>query len=353
LNSLVKKPFLRLKEYVPGKDEDYVKKRYGVEKVIKLASNENPHGASPRAIQAFREYDRLHIYPPSHPEELIQKISEYTGFEESRIVVGAGIDGILEAIFKIFIDKGDRVLIAPPTFPYYHTLAEISSADTVRVERDENFMISNPPREFKLAIVCSPNNPTGNLEREEVVRSLIDSGGIVFIDEAYVEFSSRTLLHLADSENVVVARTFSKAFGLANLRIGYAVVPEWLRKFYLKAKTPFPLSTPAIKAAEAALDDIEYMEKTVDKVRKERQRVFSALRKEGLEVFPSEANFLFVRLKVESSRFCEELMKRGIIIRDCSGFEGCSNRDVRISIGKKEENDILLQSVGEVLEVLG
>ena len=342
----IRKSITKVREYIPGKSVDYVKKKYGLKRVVKLASNENLYGPSPKAVEAFRNFKDLHLYPPSQPEELIERISNYTGVEESRIVVASGIDGILEATFTIFLEKGEKVSLAPPTFPYYLTLATIYDAGIVGLERDQNFKILAEKTESKLKLICSPNNPTGNLEDREVVRKLVEEGGVVFIDEAYVEFASRDLLEFADYENVIIARTFSKAFGLANLRIGYAIVPEWLKKEYLKVLTPFPVSTPAINAAIAALDDLEYMESVVQKVKKERERIFKEL--SGLAVvFPSEANFLFMKTKPD---FCEELMKRGVIVRDCSSFEGCDKGDVRISIGREEDNDYFLEKAKEVLE---
>lgn len=341
----VREALAKVREYVPGQDVEFVRKKYGLEKVVKLASNENLFGPSPKAIEAFRNFTDLHLYPPPQHGGLIAKISDYVGVEEDRIILAPGIDGILEATFRIFIDKGDSVSISPPTFPYYFTLSTIHDARIEKLERDENFQIKGGGGS-KLTLVCTPNNPTGNLERREVLREFVESGGIVFIDEAYAEFASRDFLDFADYENVIISRTFSKAFGLANLRIGYAIVPEWLKKEYLKVLTPFPLSTPAINAAIAALEDLEYMKRVVEEVKKERERVFSELFKLGATVFPSEANFIFVRTKRD---FSEELMKRGVIVRDCSKFDGCRTGDVRISIGRREDNDYLLEKAAEVL----
>ncbi|RLI84467.1 histidinol-phosphate transaminase [Archaeoglobales archaeon] len=344
----VRESLSRVKEYIPGKDIEYVKKRYGLDRVVKLASNENLYGASPKAIDAFKDFKDLHLYPPPQPEELIERISKYTGVEESKIVIGSGIDGILEGIFNIFLEKGDSVSISPPTFPYYITLATIHDAKIERLERDESFNIkvSNSPKS-KITLICSPNNPTGNLERGETVREIVEeSQGIIFIDEAYVEFSSSDLLEFTEYENVILARTFSKAFGLANLRIGYAIMPEWVKKEYLKVTTPFPVSTPAIKAACAALDDLEYMKSTVERIKRDRERVFKELLNFGAEVYPSEANFLFMRV---TPSFCDEMMKRGVIVRDCSSFVGCRKGDVRVSIGRTADNEYFLEKAKEIL----
>jgi len=346
----------RISPYVPGKSVEEVKKRYGLDRVVKLASNENPYGPSPKAIKAFKSFESLHVYPDSDPEDLRQKIGEYVGFDAERIVIGAGIDGVMENIFKLFVSEGDEVAIPIPSFPYYHILTRVCGAFDVCVGRKDDFTIDAESlldavtNRTKIVLVCSPNNPTGNIESKEVVREIAEScNALVFVDEAYAEFSSRNMLKLAEYENVVVARTFSKAFGLANLRIGYAVVPEEIRKEYLKVSTPFPLSTPAKLAAMAALDDREFLSFVVEKTREERERVSEKLREVGAKVYSSEANFILIETPLKSAEFAEELLKRGIIVRDCSKFIGCNEHHIRVSIGKKEENDIFLEAMEDIL----
>jgi len=341
---------IKLSKYIPGKSIEEVKRKYGLERVVKLASNENPYGPSPKAIEAFRSYSDLHIYPDPEYRELREKISEYTGWDVERIVVGAGIDGILETLFKILVDEGDEVVIPIPSFPYYSILTMLSCGKEVIVRRGENYQIDQSifdviNEKTKLILISNPNNPTGNAERVEIVEEIVQStDGIVFIDEAYVEFSDFPVN--IDAENVVIARTFSKAFGLANLRVGYALLPEWLVDPFKAAMTPFPLSTPAVRAAEAAIDDIEWMRKCVEKIKEERERMFRELKK-CVEVTPSQANFLFFESPVEN--LAEELLKRGVIVRDCSNFPGCRNH-IRVTVGKAEENEMFLQALKEVLE---
>lgn len=342
--------------YVPGKSIEEVKRKYGLDRVVKLASNENPYGASPRAIEAFRSFADFHIYPDPDPEDLRQKIGEYVGFEPDRIVLGSGMDGVLENLFRMFVNPGDEVIIPVPSFPYYHTLAKVCGAKDVRVSRGKDFKINadeilNAVTErTKIILICSPNNPTGNMEDEETVREIAEScDALIFIDEAYAEFSSKNMLALAEYENVVIGRTFSKAFALANLRIGYAIVSPDIRREYLKVSTPFPLSTPAKLAAMAALDDLEYMKEVVEKIKQERERVIKELRKMGVTVYPSEANYVLIETPLKSSVLVEELMKRGVVVRDCSNFIGCNSNHVRVSIGKKDENDMFLEALREIL----
>ncbi|MCX8172729.1 MAG: aminotransferase class I/II-fold pyridoxal phosphate-dependent enzyme, partial [Archaeoglobaceae archaeon] len=219
-------------------------------------------------------------------------------------------------------------------------------AHEIKVQRDSNFRVSEKIFDFmsdktKLIIIPYPNNPTGNVENLRLLEEIVETTkGIVFVDEAYVEFAnSRVKL---DFDNVVIARTMSKAFGLANLRIGYARLPAWLVKYYRSASTPFPVSTLAERAAIAALEDLEWMKSCVEKIKSERDRVFKELKK-MVEVYPSEANFIFFRSK---EGLDEELLRNGVIIRNCKSF-GISG--YRVTIGKPEENDFFLEKLKELI----
>ncbi len=343
---------IEFSEYVHSKTIEEVKRKYGLSRIVKLSSNENPYGASPKAIEVLKDFKDLHLYPDPNYEELRQRISEYTGWEFERIVVGAGIDGILETIFRILIEKGDEVVIPIPTFPYYITLTKLSCGRCVFIKRGEDFRISDGilnaiTDKTKLILICNPNNPTGNDEREEVIRALIEStNAIIFIDEAYIEFSDKKLN--LDGENVIVARTFSKAFGLANLRVGYARLPSWLVRYYKASSTPFPISTIAERAAIAALEDLNWMRSCVDRIRAERERMYKEMKK-IVKVYPSQANFLLFETGIDSSLIAEEFMKRGVIVRDCKSFIGCRNH-IRVSVGKREDNDFFLKCLRDIYD---
>ncbi len=335
----------KFEEYIPGKSVEEIRERIGLEKVVKLASNENPYGTSPKAIEVLKSFEDLHRYPNPEYRALREKLSEYTGWETERIVVGAGIDGILETVFKILIDEGDEVLIPIPTFQYYRILARLHCAREILVSRREDFKIPENIFEFlnektKLIIVPFPNNPTGNIEKKKLIEELVNSTrAIVFIDEAYIEFSDEKLD--IDSDNLIVARTMSKAFGLANLRVGYARLPRWLLKFYRSASTPFPVSTLAERCSIAALEDLKWMRNCVEKIKKERERLFNELKK-LVKPFPSQANFIFFKAR---KGLAEDLLMRGVIIRDCQSFgvEG-----YRVTIGRPDENDFFLEKLREL-----
>lgn len=353
---IIREPVTKIEGYKAGKTIEEVKKEYNLQNIVKLASNENPYGASPEAVEAFKSFDQLHMYPRPDPPDLKEKVAEYLNIDVDKVVLGAGIDGILENVYKLVVGEGDEIINSIPSFLYYPILVAISGGKEVRLPRRDDFSLDAEKiretinHKTKLIMVCSPNNPTGNAEDLEDVKSIAEStNALVFIDEAYAEFSARNMLKLSEYENVVIGRTFSKAFGLANLRLGYAVFPQQLKEYFYKVSTPFPFSTPASLAAMAALDDRQHLQTVVDKTVSERDRVTKKLVDLGVKVYPSESNFIFAELPVESSDLSEKLLRRGVIIRDCSSIKGCNEYHARISVGKKEENDTFLNAMEEIL----
>jgi len=345
-------------EYVPGRTVDEIKRRYNIDRVVKLASNENPYGTSERVYEVLKNFRDFHVYPKLN-EDLIEKLSDYVGFEPERIVISAGSDGIIENAFKLFVDPGDEVVIPIPTFSYYHTVATVYGARVLNVKRCEDYridvdsIIGAVSEKTKIVMICSPNNPTGNSEVYEDVREIVESVDcLVLVDEAYAEFSSDVLIDLADYENVIVSRTFSKAFGLANMRIGYGVMDKDLVKEYKKVDLPFPVSSIAMLCALAVLEDLDFVRSCVDKIVEERERLYRELLKRGLKTYPSQANFLFFKSPIRSRYFVEEMAKRGVILRDCSNFIGCDDFSVRVSIGKRDENDFFLNALDDFLDDL-
>ncbi|AIY90705.1 histidinol-phosphate transaminase [Geoglobus acetivorans] len=339
----------RIPEYVPGKSIEEIKKKYGLKRIIKLASNENPYGFSPLVAEILKNPYRLNVYPPSDPEELRERISEYIGYEPEMIALSAGMDGVLESVFKMLIDPGDGVCYAPPTFPYYSILARIYRADEIRLKRDANYRMAEYVKGAKLTIICTPNNPTGNSEDFDFVREVIESvRGYVFIDEAYAEFAERDMLKLAEYENVIIGRTFSKAFGLANLRVGYGIMHPSLRKAFMKVNPPFSLSSIAISAALAALEDTEWMKETVRKIIYGRGWLYSELKKIARPV-KSDANFIFFETDISSRDLAERLERRGVIVRSLRNFDGAGENAVRVSVGTEEQNRIFVDALREVL----
>ncbi len=336
-------------DYVPGKTEDDIKKEHGIERVVKLSSNENPYGCSPNVTEALRSINSLNTYPPKDPEVLRERIADYTGFDREMIFISSGLDGVLECAFKSLTEPGDAVCFGIPTFPYYSILSKIYRAREIKVKRDESFRMTGYFKDARLTVICSPNNPTGNVEDRDSVREIVESvSGYVFIDEAYAEFTDKNLTDLAEYENVIVGRTFSKAFGLANLRLGYAIMHPDVRRAFMKVNTPFPVSSLAVKAGIAALEDLEWMRKTVNMIKRDREWLFRRLR-DIAKPFRSEANFLYVETEMDGKRVAEELEKKGVVVRALSGFEGARENAFRVSVGKREENERFIEALEDVL----
>ncbi|MHC1610638.1 MAG: histidinol-phosphate transaminase [Candidatus Methanospirareceae archaeon] len=336
-----------IEEYKPGKR---------IKGAIKLSSNENPLGASPAVVRAIiGELEagdlELGVYPWERDEEALrEEIARYTGVDVSKIVIGAGIDGVMDTIARIFLEKGDEVIIPIPTFSLYESLVKIAGAKAVYLPRnpDANYgipasdIIAASNEKTRMIFLASPNNPTGNCMTVDDIRTLAESvpETMIAVDEAYVEFAKESLVKVVNEyENVVVLRTFSKAFGLAGLRVGYGIVPEWLVSIYKKVSLPFTVNNVALTATIAALRDKEHLRRSVELVKSGRLYLEENLR--GVfKVYPSEANFVLVDVSPKkSSDVFDALLKRGITVRDCSSFRGAGDSLIRISVGTEDQNE--------------
>ncbi len=343
-----------LEEYKPGAF---------VAGAIKLSSNENPLGTSENVKTAILEgIERgeldLSKYPWSAREsELRHAIAAYLDVDVDRIVIGAGIDGVLDTLVKIFIDAGDEGLIPIPTFSLYESLIKIAGGTPRYVQRKRDFsvpldaMASVCNDRTRMIFLSSPNNPSGNSLTEAELHEIaaIAPESVVVVDEAYAEFASRSMVKLVDDDsNIVVLRTFSKAFALAGLRVGYAVVPTWLADVYRRVAMPFSVNNIAIVAAIAALRDKEHLRKTVELVRAGREYLIEHLRP-LFRVMPSDANFVLVDVSPASARTVyEALLRKGIVVRDCSSFRGAGDSLIRITVGTKEQNEKVVEALEEL-----
>jgi len=343
----------KIEEYKPGKL---------VKGAIKLSSNENPLGPSPEVVKAIIKILesgdlKLSVYPWEQDEDTLRaEIARYLGTDVETIVIGAGIDGVLDTLVKIFIGSSDEALIPIPTFSLYESLVTIAGGipQYIPRKRDGNFtipvdeLISASNDRTRIIFLGSPNNPTGNCISEDKVRKLAESvpTAMVVIDEAYVEFADSSLVNLVNEyENVLVLRTFSKAFGLAGLRVGYAAIPEWLESPYKKVAIPFSVNSIAIKAAIAALGDKDHLRRSIELVKSGREFLEDNL--QGLsKVYPSQANFVLVDVSPrKSSEVCNTLEKKGITVRDCSSFRGAGDSFIRISVGTREQNEKVVEAL--------
>jgi histidinol-phosphate aminotransferase len=348
------------------------------DQIVKLDANENPHGPSPKARAALANAAFLNIYPDPDNTFLREALAEFTGLPKECLFPGAGADELIDLTLRATITPGDVVINCPPSFGMYPFSADVNAARLVEVPRRGDFSLDVPALEqavrahprAKVLFVCSPNNPDGSLISDEDLRRLLALPVLVVLDEAYVEFASSPppLLksplrfgerrrggetlgevgHIAwtlDHPNLAVLRTFSKLAGLAGLRVGYGAFPEWLLPQLWKIKQPYNVNVAATSAAIASLDDLATLQDNLGKLIAERERLRAALaRLDFLQVHPSAANFLLCRvLDRDAQQLKLALEQHGILVRhfDRPGVRDC----IRISVGKPEQTDVLLEAL--------
>jgi histidinol-phosphate aminotransferase len=327
-----------------------------VDRIIKLDGNENPYGCSPRVKQALLEYPYYHIYPDSEQRELRLALQSYVGAPAVSIIAGSGSDELIDFVMRLFIDPGDRVINCVPTFGMYQFSTDAWGGKVITIPRDTNFGVDiaevkkAASRGAKVIFIASPNNPSGNTTSKEDILQLLDLPIVVVLDEAYYEFSQKTLVPLVrEHDNLVVLRTFSKWAGLAGLRVGYGVFPDKLAAHLLRIKPPYNVNAAAQVAALESLKDLDYLQSTVKAIVTERRRLFDKLagfRK--LRTWPSEANFILCSvIDHDAQSIYQELKRRGILIRYFS--TPLLKNYIRISVGKPEHTDALVAALNDIL----
>ncbi|WP_407354703.1 histidinol-phosphate transaminase [Methanolobus sp. WCC5] len=354
---LIKDAVTSIAEYVPGKSIEEIARKYGIDPsgIIKLGSNENVLGPSPMAIEAMLSASsKVNIYPSADASELVEAISAYTGLPVANICAsGPGMDGLLDNLMRLLISPGDEVVLPTPTFSYYEIAARANGAKAVHVLPGEELAFDVSAikdaisQNTKVVFLCSPNNPTGKMLDEADVRDILEfTKGIVFVDEAYVEFADYNLSHLVtEYDNLIIGRTFSKVFGLAGLRIGYGLMPAWLKVEYMKIATPFNVSLPAVAAGIAALSDNSHLERSIS-CAKEGRRFLTA--RIPFKVHDSQANFVLVDVAPLLARdVAESFLQKGIIIRDCRSFKNAGDSLLRVTVGTQQQNEKVVAAFEE------
>jgi len=298
-------------------------------------------------------------YPSFYNNRLKAALARHVGLPEKNILVGNGSNELLQIIINTVLEKDKRLLLVTPTFTVYQQLGNVAGADISEVELDIdwNFPVQNIIKcvsggNIKLTILCSPNSPTGSLlGREDLSEILAVASGLVLVDEAYHEFSGMDYLGLLqDFPNLIITRTFSKAMGLAGLRIGYLLAHEELTVEINKGKLPYNLNVFSELVASKLLQNYEYVTRIAARLVAERQRVFTELQKiPGITPYPSAANFLMFSTKLESAQVLERVLAEDVLIRDISGYHPRLTNTLRLSIGTPEENDIVLAVLRTIL----
>lgn len=354
--------------YVPGRSQKEIADEFGVkiEDIIKLGSNENPFGPSKKALEAIKgEMEKINRYPESDLRVLQKELADYSEVKPSQIVIGGdGADEIIEDLAKTFINPDDEFIVPLPSYMYYEYLLKQHGAKPVYAKWDleENKLdvqsvLDLINEKTKMIFLCSPNNPTGTVVSQEDLKTIagVSEDILVVVDEAYFEFAGVTNVNLIEEfPNLFIIRTMSKAMGLAGVRIGYGISSEEVIGYIHRIKPVFSLTRLSYVAALATLQDKEYIKMSVGEGIASREYLYSELSKiDSLKVFPSKSNFIL--FNVEKTGFTapeltRELMKKAIIVRDCSSFKGLDEYWIRISICTQEDNEKFISVLKEVLE---
>ncbi|QTM99651.1 histidinol-phosphate transaminase [Sediminibacillus dalangtanensis] len=361
---LAKKVFKGMAPYKPGKQIEDVKAEYGLEKIIKLASNENPFGFSPKVEQALPELIKsLEIYPDGYSTVLRASLAERLGIDGEQLIFGCGSDEIVEIICRTYLDEGTNTVMAHPTFPQYKHNALIEGAEVREVPlvngyHDLQGMLNRVDDETKILWLCSPNNPTGSLINKEDFRFVMEKCPdhvLVVVDEAYYEYietdgAPDSVKALETYANLIVLRTFSKAYGLAGLRIGYGIASKEIAMLLNITRGPFNTTSTAQKAALLALEDDRFLRESIEKNSENKRKFMAFCDQEGLEYYDSQTNFLFVKLPVSGDEMFEHLLSKGFIVR--SGEALGHPNGIRVTIGNLEDMIELESHISEYLTSL-
>lgn len=345
--------------YVPGKSENEIKKEFNLEKVVKIASNENPYGPTHK-VKEYLSNIEFNIYPDNYVTELRRAISEEINIPSDFLLFGNGSVEIIQMLSRILLEKGDNIVTELPSFSSYFSEAKIQDAQirTIKYDNEYNFnlneMLDLIDNNTKMIYITNPNNPLGTvIEKETLLRFInkVSKDILVVIDEAYFEFvrdkKYESAINLVKNfNNVCVLRTFSKAYGLAALRIGYIVADSKIITELEKVRVPFNVSTISQKCALIALQEKEHLNYVVDSIHDTIDYMYEELDKNNIEYMKTQANFIMINVRNESKDIVYKLLKKGYIVRD--GFP-LMDTWIRVSVGTKEDMTKFIKALKEVI----
>ncbi len=352
----------RLRPYVPGKPIAEVQKEFGLESVVKLASNENSLGPSPKAIETMlKVVNEVHRYPGTANTELCAALAKRYNVKISNVILGSGSESIMSNVMRTFLDTSDEVLSVSGTFVGFSVMAHARATAPVLVPLDDyrfnlEAIAQHITPKTKIIYLCNPNNPTGTyFTKAELDQFLaqLPKRILVILDEAYFEFTGDSP-DFPDSmryrhDQVITLRTFSKAYGLAGLRVGYGLANESLIKELYKVKLPFEPSVLAQAAGLGALEDDDFLNKTLTMNREGREYFYKEFRRLGLNFYPTASNFIMLVFPSEDvvNKLNDFTLRRGVIVRPLRGF--ALPHCARVTIGTKEENERCVAALEQFL----
>lgn len=357
----VKEQLISLTPYQPGKPIEEVKRELGLEKITKLASNENPFGCSEKVKEAISSsLNELALYPDGYARTMREKVAQFIGVEENQLIFGNGSDELIAILCTALLSPATNTVMANPSFSQYsHNAiiqgAEVREIENINGEHDLDGMLKAIDENTAIVWVCNPNNPTGTYINEEKLLRFIKSvpdNVLIVLDEAYNEYAvaddyPNTLSLLNEFPNLIILRTFSKAYGLAALRVGYGVAHPDLIKALDPARGPFNTSRIAQTAITAAIDDQDFIRTCVKANREGLEQFYQFCAENDLSYFPSQANFILIDFKRSGQEVFDYLLKKGFIVR--SGTALGYPTSVRITVGSKEQNDEIIQALRDML----
>lgn len=360
MNLFVPDYIVSIEPYSPGKPLEELEREYGIFDSIKLASNENPLGPSPMAVEAMKCFlDKLNRYPDGSGHDLINKISEKLKVAPDNVVLGNGSDEIIGMLTRALLKQGDEVLLPWPSFLMYDIMVRSVGAVPVYVPLkslaiDLNSIQSRITQKTRMVFLCNPNNPTGTVFSKKDFESFLEGIPeiVVVVDEAYIEFvrdkyCARGVDFLDTDTVVVTLRTFSKAYGLAGIRVGFGVMREEIARILNKVRQPFNVNSLAQAGAIAALGDEAFLKKTLNLVHEGLDFLYDSLERLGIKYFPTQANFFLIDVKRNADEVFESMLREGVIVRSMTSYG--YPEYIRINVGLYEENVRFIKALEKVI----
>lgn len=351
-----------MKKYKPGKGIKEVKREYGLNKVIKMASNENPLGHSEQVLSCLNDPDcSFHQYPDSNCNQLKSSLSDFYNLNKEKLFIGNGSDEIIDHIMTVFVEKGDEVILADPSFIKYKLAVQASGGISKEIPLTEDYrhdldrMAESVTEKTKVIFICNPNNPTGTtVEREKLLDFIkrTPSDVLLVIDQAYYEYVTEAdyfkgLKFLDQYSNLILLRTFSKIYGMAGFRVGYGIANPGLVELLNRVRSPFNVNKVGQMAATAALHDQEHVRISKECNEKGKQYLYNALDELGIEYIPTQGNFLLINTELNAVNVFEKLMRQGVIVRPGNIF-GLPTW-IRVTIGRRADNQEFIKQLKQII----
>lgn len=362
---LIRHGIADIKPYIPGKPIEEVKRELGLEDVVKLASNENPLGPSPLAVEAIKAaLQEVHLYPDAECSVLREAVAASLNISSDQLIFGNGGEELITLMGKAFINEGDPCVVSRDVYDAYESVIRIMGgricySDLVDYRVDLEDMLQKTDEKTKIVFICNPMNPTGTIVTRKGLEHFLEQippRTLVVLDEAYSHFVSDPgypdgIDYVRQEENVIVLRTFSKIYGLGGLRVGYGVGHPELIQYLRQVKEPFNVNLLAQVGALAALRDDAHVHRTLDLIRTEKAFLYEELSGLGIRFIPSEANFIFIDVGMNAKSLFQQMLQRGIIIRP--GDIWNLPNFIRLTIGTREQNLRFIKALKDIRNEIG